>query len=150
MTYLINLIMIYIRANVTMRVTHLDSHRPSVTLSSSSSSTFSAAKPSNLSSTYSKSVVTIPLKLTQTQANGRSIASNNYPDAVNRQVYRWPFVASTTTAKSMLHAKKPDSKWQTGTNNVDVGSNSTLADLSSTQQAIVDHRAHAHHHTGLG
>lgn len=148
------LITIYICANCN-RVTHVESHHrsvsPSSSLSPSSLSTFSAAIPSNLSSTSNKSVVTSPLKLIQTQSYGRSIISNNYPNAVNRHVYRWPFIASTTTIQPTLHARKPDSKSQTGTNNVDVGAASISDDMTSTQQAIVDQRVHAHHHhMGIG
>lgn len=149
MTYLINWLW-FIFVQIPISVTHIEAHRRSASSSSSSSPTLNAENPSNLSSTYSKPIVTSPLQLTLTQVNGRSIVSNNYPDVFNRHAYRWPFIASTTTAKPILLARKPDSQWQTGTNNVDVGLSSTAADVTSTQQAIVDHRAHAHHHTGLG
>lgn len=114
-----------------------------------------AAKSSIASLPNSKSI-TSPLKLTLIQANGHSIASNNYPSAVNRHAYRWPFIVSTTTSKSILHAKKPDSRWQTSTKNTDVRLIATSTEAASTQQPVVDHHArahhyhHHHHHTGQG
>lgn len=136
---------------VVVVVVHMQS-RNRVEFHRKQASTIIAVKPTTPSSpsTYSRSVIS-PLKLTLIQSNSPSIVSGNYPNAVNQHVYRWPLPASTTTTKSILYAKKPDSNRQTGTNDLNAGTTLTSTEETSTQHATVDHRARPyHHHTGLG
>lgn len=95
-------------------------------------------------STYSRSAMS-PLKLSVIQSNGPSIVSSNYPNTIIKHTYRWPFITSTTTANFISYAKKPRMNRLNSENDLNIGVTPT-----STEVAVVDHRAHPYHHSGLG
>lgn len=102
-------------------------------------------------STYSRSVIS-PLKLTLIQSNDSPIISRNYPNAVIKHEYRWPFIASTTTANHIPYAKKSEMSRQNSASRINTGIISKTTEQANTQHTIVEQRTHPHqpHYSGLG